>query len=72
MLQASPNTKDSMSDVIELGNEYYIRARSPLVDNQTRVLMQGDMFAVFDRRGDFHPLGFGEHGLFYNEARQRA
>ena len=69
MFQASPNTQDSMLDVIELGNEYYIRARSSLVDNQTRVLMQGDMFAVFDRRGDFQPLGFGEHGLFYNEAR---
>ncbi len=41
MFQASPNTQDSMSDVIELGNEYYIRARSSLVDNQTRVLMQG-------------------------------
>jgi glycogen debranching enzyme len=58
-----------MSDVIELNNQFYIHARSSLVDIQTRVLMRGDLFAVFDRCGDFQALGFGAHGLFYNESR---
>jgi len=58
-----------MSDVIELGNEFYIRARSSLVDIQTRVLMRGDLFGVFDRNGDLRALGAGGHGLFYNESR---
>jgi glycogen debranching enzyme len=58
-----------MLDVIEFSDEYYIRARSSLVDIQTRVLRQGDMFAVFDRCGDFRQLGFGGIGLFYHEAR---
>jgi hypothetical protein len=47
MFQSSPDTQDSTSDAIQLGNEYYIRARSTLLDNQTRVLMRDDMFAVF-------------------------
>jgi glycogen debranching enzyme len=58
-----------MSDVIELGNEFYIHARSSLVDIQTRVLMRGDLFAVFDRCADLRALGSGGHGLFYNESR---
>ena len=58
-----------MSDIIELGNEVYIHAKSPLVDIQTRVLMRGDLLAVFDRCGDLRPLGSGGHGLFYNESR---
>src|SRR3984893_3403830 len=58
-----------MSDVIELSNEFYIHARSSLVEIQTRVLMRGDVFAVFDRCGDLRPLGLGGHGLFYNDSR---
>jgi glycogen debranching enzyme len=58
-----------MSDVIELSNELYIHARSSLVEIQTRVLMRGDVFAVFDRCGDLRPLGLGGHGLFYNDSR---
>ncbi len=58
-----------MSDVIELNNEFYIHARSSLVEIQTRVLMRGDVFAVFDRCGDLRPLGLGGHGLFYNDSR---
>jgi glycogen debranching enzyme len=58
-----------MSDIIELGNEIYIRARSALANLQTRVLMRGDLFAVFDRCGDLRPLGSGGYGLFYNESR---
>src|ERR1700678_181408 len=56
-----------MPDIIELGNESYIHAR--LADIQTRVLMRGDLFAVFDRCADLRALGSGGHGLFYNESR---
>ena len=58
-----------MTDIIEIENQYYIRAQSSLADNRTRVLMRGDAFAVFDRHGDFHPIGLNEQGLFYREAR---
>src|SRR5258708_17412468 len=61
-----------MSDIIELSNEFYIHARSSLVEIQTRVLMRGDVFAVFDRCGDLRPLGLGGHGLFYNDSRHRS
>jgi glycogen debranching enzyme len=68
---SSSRSKNSplMPDTIELGNEMYIRARSALANIQTRVLMRGDLFAVFDRGGDLRPLGSGGHGLFYNESR---
>jgi glycogen debranching enzyme len=58
-----------MTDIIEIENQYYIRAQSSLADNRTRVLMRGDAFAVFDRHGDLHPIGLNEQGLFYKEAR---
>jgi glycogen debranching enzyme len=56
-------------DVIEIENQYYVRAQSSLADNQTNVLMTGDLFAVFDRRGDFRTLSSTEQGLFYKEMR---
>jgi glycogen debranching enzyme len=58
-----------MLDIIKVENEFYVRARSSLADSQTRALVHGDLFAVFDRHGDLQPIGFGEHGLFYREAR---
>jgi N-terminal domain of (some) glycogen debranching enzymes len=58
-----------MLDIIEVGNQYYVRAQSSFVDHQTRVLMSGDIFGVFDRRGDFRRLGSTEQGLFYREMR---
>jgi glycogen debranching enzyme len=57
------------SDVIEIENQYYVRAQSSLADNQTNVLMTGDLFAVFDRHGDFRTLSSTEQGLFYKEMR---
>jgi glycogen debranching enzyme len=58
-----------MPDIIEFGNQTYIHTRSPLIDIQTRVLMRGDLFGVFDRCGDLRPLDSGGHGLFYDESR---
>ncbi|MBV8140860.1 MAG: amylo-alpha-1,6-glucosidase, partial [Verrucomicrobia bacterium] len=58
-----------MLDIIEVGNQYYVRAQSSFADNQTRSLMSGDIFAVFDRRGDFQRMVSTEQGLFYKEMR---
>ena len=53
-----------MEDVIEVDNQYYIRAQSSLTDDRTRVLLNGDTFAVFDRFGDCLPIGPGQFGVF--------
>jgi glycogen debranching enzyme len=58
-----------MLDIIEVGNQYYVGAQSTFVDHQTKVLMSGDIFGVFDRRGDLRPLVSTEQGLFYKEMR---
>ncbi len=56
-------------DVIEVGQHFYIRASSSLADDRTRVLLHGDTFAIFDRTGDIHPVGFGQQGIFHKEMR---
>jgi glycogen debranching enzyme len=61
--------KDSSSDIIEVGQQFYIRASSSLADDRTRVLLNGDTFAVFDRSGDIQPVGFGQQGIFHKETR---
>jgi glycogen debranching enzyme len=58
-----------MLDSIEAENQYYDCAHSSLPDNQTKALMSGDLFGVFDRRGDFRTMGSNEQGLFYREMR---
>ena len=56
-------------DVIEVGQQFYIRASSSLADDRTRVLLHGDTFAIFDRNGDIQPVGFGQQGIFFRESR---
>ena len=56
-------------DVIEVGASFYIRASSSLADDRTRVLMNEDTFAVFDRGGDIHPLGLSQQGIFHKDSR---
>src|SRR5579871_5178088 len=56
-------------DVIEVGQQFYIRASSSLADDRTRVLLNNDTFAVFDRGGDIQPVGFGQQGIFHKETR---
>jgi glycogen debranching enzyme len=60
---------EHVRDVIEVGHQFYIRASSALADDRTRVLLNGDTFAVFDRSGDIQPVGFGQQGIFHNETR---
>jgi len=61
--------KEQHRDVIEVGQQFYIRASSALADDRTRVLLNGDTFAIFDRSGDVQPVGFGQQGIFHNETR---
>src|SRR5947199_10483778 len=56
-------------EVIRIRNEYYIRSSSARVDVRTRVLKQGDTFAVFNRFGDIETFGTGELGLYYQDTR---
>ncbi|MGC2626004.1 MAG: amylo-alpha-1,6-glucosidase [Candidatus Udaeobacter sp.] len=56
-------------EVIRVRNEFYIRSSSARVDVRTRVLKQGNMYAVFDRFGDVDTFGTGELGLFYQDTR---
>jgi glycogen debranching enzyme len=62
-------TLEKLQDVIEVGQQFYIRASSALADDRTRVLLSGDTFAIFDRSGDIQPVGFGQQGIFHNETR---
>lgn len=56
-------------EIIEVGNQFYILAKSPLADDRTQVLKHGDTFAIFDRYGDIQPLGLGEQGIYHNGTR---
>jgi glycogen debranching enzyme len=61
--------REQNRDVIEVDQQFYIRASSALADDRTRVLLNGDTFAIFDRGGDIHPVGFGQQGIFHAETR---
>jgi glycogen debranching enzyme len=56
-------------DIIEVGSEFYILAKSGLADDRTLVLKHGETFAVFDRYGDIQPVGMGEQGLYHEGTR---
>jgi len=58
-----------LTDIVQLENQYYIRASSGLADDRTRVLKYGDTFAVFNRFGDIEPVGPSQFGLFHAECR---
>ena len=58
---------EDVPDIITLGDQRYIRARSSLTDDRRHVLLSGDTFAIFDRFGDFQPIG--EFGLFHCDTR---
>jgi glycogen debranching enzyme len=53
----------------EAPESYYIVAPSPAADEQSRVLKQGDTFAVFDHFGDVQTTGLGEEGLYHGGTR---
>src|SRR5690606_19547528 len=50
-------------------DHYYILATSSRADERTRVLKDGETFAVFDHYGDIVPFGLGEQGLYHEGTR---
>src|ERR1700704_3267010 len=60
---------DAKTDIIQLEDQFYIRAQSSLADARTLVLLHNDTFAIFDRYGDIQPIGQGQQGLFHQESR---
>jgi glycogen debranching enzyme len=56
-------------EVIRVRDAFYIRSSSARIDVRTRVLKQGDTFAVFDRFGDIDTFGTGELGMYYQDTR---
>ena len=58
-----------MDDAIRIAERWYVLATSSRTDDRTRVLKHGDTFGVFDRFGDVHSIGTGEHGLYHEGTR---
>lgn len=58
-----------MADLIKIKDEYYILANSSLADEQSRILKNGQTFAIFDRHGDIRPFGFEDQGVFHEGTR---
>jgi glycogen debranching enzyme len=58
-----------MDDTIRIAESWYVLATSSRTDDRTRVLKHGETFAVFDRFGDVHPIGTGEHGVYHQGTR---
>jgi glycogen debranching enzyme len=58
-----------MSEIIHVGDQYYILATSPFISERTRVLKHGDTFALFDPYGDVVPIGLGEQGIYHQGTR---
>jgi len=57
------------NEVIRIHEQFYILSTSGRIDDRTRVLKHGDMFAVFDRFGDIERFGSSELGLYYQDTR---
>ncbi len=58
-----------MSDELLEPDQFYIVATSSRTDDRTRVMKQGDTFAVFDRFGDIESVGTGELGIYDHDTR---
>jgi glycogen debranching enzyme len=54
---------------IQIGDQWYVAATSARADERFQVLKNNDTFALFDRFGDIHSLGTGEHGLYHDDTR---
>jgi glycogen debranching enzyme len=58
-----------MSEIVQTEKQFCLQAESLFAQEQMKTLMSGDLFAVFDRRGDFCTMGSNSQGLFYREMR---
>jgi glycogen debranching enzyme len=59
----------TMEEIIQVQEQFYILATSSRVEEHSRVLKQGDTFAVFDRYGNIHRVGMGEQGVYHQGTR---
>jgi glycogen debranching enzyme len=50
-------------------DHYYIVAAPSRAGTRTRVLKDGETFAIFDHAGDIVPIGLGQEGLFHEGTR---
>jgi glycogen debranching enzyme len=66
---AAPAPAGGEDEVLEIQQAHYILATSSRADDRTRVLKQGETFAIFDRFGDIQPVGLGEQGLYVQGTR---
>jgi glycogen debranching enzyme len=60
---------DPVKDILQVEDQFYVRATSSLADDRTRVLKYGKTFAVFNRYGDLEALGPLQFGVFCSETR---
>lgn len=58
-----------LDEIVDVEGRHYILATSALAGDHSRVLKQGETFAVFDRFGDIKPVGHGEEGLYHEDTR---
>src|SRR6266487_1030744 len=56
-------------ELIRVRDRFYILSTSGRIDDRTRVLKQGDTFAVFDRVGDIDSLRQPELGIYHKDTR---
>jgi glycogen debranching enzyme len=54
---------------LQVADQYYVLATSVLADRETRVLKQGETFAIFDSYGDIQPVTHAESGVFHRGTR---
>ncbi len=58
-----------MPELIQVEDNWYVRATSARADDRPRVLKQGETFGIFDRSGDISTIGLGEEGLYHQGTR---
>jgi len=56
-------------DIIQIQDQYYIRASASFAETRSHVLKHDNCFAVFDLLGNMRPLGIRDHGLFRDDTR---
>ncbi|HET9373058.1 MAG TPA: amylo-alpha-1,6-glucosidase [Vicinamibacterales bacterium] len=56
------------AEIIE-SDPFYIRTASPVTDDRSLVLKEGDSFVLVDRHGDIRPEKLGEEGLYHEGTR---
>jgi glycogen debranching enzyme len=56
-------------EIIQVREQFYIRATSARIDDRTRVLKRDDTFTVFDRFGDIDARGRLELGMYHRDTR---